>query len=271
MSWAKFAILYVAALLGGLAIAPYTLRLIESSGKQVRISPRRLVLLSVLQQAVLYAIVVVAGLYASRAVGLGSPYIDWALEGRVAEKNLGEMIRSSLVLGAAAGVVLLALDIFLLPRFPVLLEMARKTSLWENFTASFYGGVNEEFLFRLLGLSGTAWLLARLWHGPGHRPSEAAFWTANGVMAVLFALGHLPAALGVVKRVTPLLVVRALVLNVPLAVACGWLFTRFGIEAAVVAHFTADVLYHVGGTTLLRVNDRSRFLPWFPVTMFFSW
>jgi hypothetical protein len=85
MFWARFAILYVAALLGGLAVAPYTLRLIESSGKPVKGSPRTLMLLSVMQQAALYAVVVVAGLHVSRAVGLGSPYIERAVEGRAAE------------------------------------------------------------------------------------------------------------------------------------------------------------------------------------------
>jgi hypothetical protein len=99
---------------------------------------------------------------------------------------------------------MLALDIFFLPRFPALLQMARKTSLWENFTTSFYGGVNEEILFRLLGLSGTAWLLSRLWHAPAGRPPVVAFWTANVVIAVLFGLGHLPAALGIVRQITPL-------------------------------------------------------------------
>ena len=265
MSWAEFAILYIAALLGGIAVAPYTLRLIESSGKPIKVSRRKLMLLSFVQQAALYAGVVVAGLYASRAVGLGAPYVEWAVTGQAAEKNLADAVRSALLLGAVIGVVLLTLDIFLLPRFPALLEMARKTSLWENFTASFYGGLNEEFLFRLLGLSGAAWLISRLWHTPAGRPIEAVFWMANGAMAVLFGLGHLPAALGIVRQITPLLVIRTLVLNCPLALACGWLFIGFGIEAAVIAHFTADIVYHVGGTILLRTNDRSNILPWLSV------
>ena len=134
---------------------------------------------------------------------------------------------------------------------------------WENFTASFYGGLNEELLFRLLGLSATAWLLSRVWASGG--PTDTALWVANMIMAVLFGLGHLPAARAVMGSITPLLVGRALALNTPIALICGWLFWRFGIEAAIVAHFTADLVYHVGGTLLLRANDRFGILPWLPL------
>jgi hypothetical protein len=44
-------------------------------------------------------------------------------------------------------------------------------------------------------------------------------------------------------------------LNVPIGLICGWLLCRFGIEAAIAAHFTADVIYHVGGTLLLRSRE----------------
>jgi hypothetical protein len=84
-------------------------------------------------------------------------------------------------------------------------------------------------------------------------------------MAVLFGLGHLPATLAVTGSITPLLVGRTLVLNGPIAMICGWLFWRFGIEAAIAAHLTADVVYHVGGAALvLRANDQFGFLPWVP-------
>jgi hypothetical protein len=83
-------------------------------------------------------------------------------------------------------------------------------------------------------------------------------------MAVVFALGHLPAALAITGSITPLLVGRTLVLNMPIALICGWLLWQFGIEAAIAAHFTADLVYHVGGTLLLRANDQFGILPWFP-------
>jgi hypothetical protein len=140
----------------------------------------------------------------------------------------------------------------------------RRRCARENFTASFYGGLNEELLFRLLGLSGMAWLLSRVWHTPLGRLTDATLWSANVIMAVVFGLGRLPAALAITGSITPLLIGRTLVLNVPIGLICGWLLWRFGIEAAIVAHFTADIVYHVGGTLLLRANDHFGVLPWFP-------
>jgi hypothetical protein len=264
MAWAKFAILYAAALFGGLAIVPYGLRLIEQSGRSI--SPSRFLLLSLAQNAVLFAVVIALGLLAAHAVGLGAPYVEAALGGRSPGYPAGEMLMWSIGLGGAGGALLLAMDLVLIQRLPALLDLTRKTSLWENFTASFYGGLNEEFLFRLLGLSGAAWLLSQLWHSPAGGPTDATLWSANVIMAVAFGLGHLPAALAITGGITPLLVSRTLVLNGLIALICGWLFWRFGIEAAIAAHFTADIVYHVGGTLLLRANDQFGILPWFPPT-----
>ncbi|MBV8747955.1 MAG: CPBP family intramembrane metalloprotease, partial [Xanthobacteraceae bacterium] len=228
------------------------------------ISPSRFLLLSLAQNAVLFCIVIALGLLAARAVGLGAPYVEAALGGPAPERSAGEMLVWSLGLGGAGGALLLAIDLVLIPHLPALLALARKTSLWENVTASFYGGVNEELLFRLLGLSGIAWLLSRVWRTPLGHPTDAALWSANLITAALFGLGHLPAVLTITGSITPLLVGRTLVLNVPIGLICGWLFCRFGIEAAIATHFTADIVYHVGGTLLLRANDQFGVLPWFP-------
>ena len=188
MTWAKFAVLYAGALLGAIAIAPYSLRLIEQSGRSI--SPSRFLLLSFAQNAVLFCVVIALGLLAARAVGLGAPYVEAALGGPAPDHSPSEMLVRSLGLGVAGGALLLTIDLVLIP--------------------------------------------------------------------------HLPATLAITESITPLLVGRTLVLNVPIGLICGWLLCRFGIEAAIAAHFTADVIYHVGGTLLLRANDQFGVLPWFP-------
>lgn len=254
--------MYAGALLGAVAITPYSLRLIEQLGQPI--SPSRFLLLSLAQNLLLFAVVIPLGLLVARAFGLGAPYVEAALGGRAPDHSSGEMLIWSFWLGGACGALLLTIDLVLMPRFPALLALARKTSLWDNFAASFYGGLNEELLFRLLGLSGIVWLLSRVWHTPSGQPTDATLWLANVIMAVVFALGHLPAARAIIGSVKPQLIGRTLVLNVPIALICGWLFWRFGIEAAIIAHFTADVVYHVGGTLLLRANEHFGILPWFP-------
>jgi membrane protease YdiL (CAAX protease family) len=72
----------------------------------------------------------------------------------------------------------------------------------------------------------------------------ATFWTANIVSAVLFGLGHLHVTAQLVG-LTPVVVMRAIVLNGILGVVAGYLFWRRGIEMAMLCHFSADVILHV--------------------------
>jgi hypothetical protein len=126
VAWAEFAIFYAGALLGAVAIASYGLRLIAQSGRALEISPRRLLLLSLAQNAALFAIIVALGLLAARAVGLGAPYVGAALGGADPEHSLGEMLMWSIGLGGAGGALLLTIDLALLPRLPALLDLTRK-------------------------------------------------------------------------------------------------------------------------------------------------
>jgi hypothetical protein len=104
MVWAKFTILYAGALLGAGAVLPYSLRLLEQSGRSI--SPRRFLLLSLAQNAVLFAVVVALGLVAARAVGLGAPYLEAALGGRAPARPVQDMLMWSIGLGAAGGLFL---------------------------------------------------------------------------------------------------------------------------------------------------------------------
>jgi membrane protease YdiL (CAAX protease family) len=144
-------------------------------------------------------------------------------------------------------------DLLFLPYWPEkLVETARKTTLWENFAASFYGGIDEEIFMRLFGLSALAWVLSRIVPSSAGMPSSADLWSANIVIAILFGLGHLPALKNLLGRISPVMFARSLLLNAPVGLICGWLFWTYGIEAAIVAHFSADIVYHVLGTVVLR-------------------
>lgn len=75
-------------------------------------------------------------------------------------------------------------------------------------------------------------------------------------MAVLFGIAHLPALKVLLGNIPPPMLVRTLLLNAPVGLVCGWLFWAHGIEAAMLAHFSADLVYHAIGTeALLRTLD----------------
>jgi hypothetical protein len=190
--WSEFGILFTAALVGALAVMPYSLQLIKSSSqtKPLKLSVPKLLLLSFFQTAILSAIAIGIGLLAANAIGLGAPYIEASIAGNGVIPAVALMLSPAIALGLLGGLALLLMDLIFLPYLPeLLLDTARKTSLWQNFAASFYGGLNEEFLMRLFGLSVFAWLLSRIWHTPAGLPTDVVFWIANLVMAGLFGLG----------------------------------------------------------------------------------
>jgi hypothetical protein len=257
--WPEFAVLFVGALLGSAAVMPYALKLLKKSGqeKQLKLSLPNLILLSFLQAAVLSALAVGFGLLAAHAIGLGAPYIEAALTGTQIQ-GVGQMLLVASITGALAGLVLLLADLLFLPHWPQALVEAttRRTTMGDNFLASFYGGINEEIFIRLFGFSVLVWILSLVWHTSTSLPTNAIFWTANIVMTIVFGLGHLPALKNLIGKLSPLMITRSLLLNTPVGLLCGWLFWTYGIEAAVITHFLTDIVYHVFGTMVL---NRRRF------------
>jgi hypothetical protein len=255
--WFEFSILLFAAILGSLAILPYSLRLLKESKKKkpLKIPFWMLVLLSVLQNTILFAVATGIGLLIAHQIGLGAPLLEAMRVGGLSQTVMATIL-SALIFGIGGGSFLLLLDLLFLPHFPEkLLTTSLKTTQWENFTASFYGGINEELFTRLLGLSLIAWLLSRIWHMASGLPTASVFWIANILMAVIFALGHLPALKNLLGTITPLMFSRTIILNTPIGLLCGWIFWRYGIEAAIITHFAADIVYHVGGTLVLRIKN----------------
>ena len=119
-----------------------------------------------------------------------------------------------------------------------------QTTPWQGFLASFYGGINEEVLLRLFLMTLLAWLGKFVSHTADGRPTAGVLWVANILAAVMFGLGHLPAT-AAVMTITPLVVLRAIVLNGLLGIGFGYFYTKYGLESAILSHFSADIILHV--------------------------
>ena len=68
---------------------------------------------------------------------------------------------------------------------------------------------------------------------------------------VVFGAGHLPTT-ATVLSLTPLLIARALVLNGIGGIVFGWLYWKRGLLAAMLAHFSADIVLHVAAPLLMQ-------------------
>ncbi len=256
-SWSEFAILYGAALFGVVCVTPYTLELGRDTLRKAKEQMHRplwvLMLLQGAQNAVLMAVATGLGLLIAHHIGLGAPLLEGLLAGKSVTTQAQAALAPALILGAIPAVFLLILEITVFwPRLPQAMRTAFPIpALWKRFLACFYGGIAEELLCRLFLLSLLAWLIGFAWHVPGGKPTLGALWLANILAAIIFGLGHLPTTASLVK-LTPLLIVRAILLNGIVGVTFGYLFWQYGLEAAMLAHFTADLVLHLIGDSIAK-------------------
>jgi hypothetical protein len=261
-SWTEFAILCGAALFGVACVTPYTMELTHDAFKKAQERMHRptwvIVLLQSAQSFVLMVVATGLGLLIAHHIGLGAPLLEGLLAGKAVTAQAQAIIVPALIFGIVPAVILLLLEITVFwPRLPETLRTSVPIpALWKRCLACFYGGLDEELLCRLFLLSLLAWLIGLVWHMPGGRPTLGALWLANILAAVIFGLGHLPATAALAK-LTPLLIVRAIVLNGIVGIAFGYLFWQYGLEAAMLAHFTADIVLHIIGDSIAK-KVRSR-------------
>lgn len=101
-----------------------------------------------------------------------------------------------------------------------------------------YGGITEELLLRFGVMTLLLWGLWTVASRLGTRtgaPARGVAWAAIVVAALLFGVGHLPAA-ATVTALTPAVIAVIVGLNTVAGVAFGWLYWRRSLEAAMVAH-----------------------------------
>lgn len=248
--------LWLGAVVGVACVMPYVFALVPSQGIKTGHSTIPMpiaIALSIVQSALFLGVMTFSGLWAARKLGMGAPVLDAWLHGRAAPSGAGQHALIAAAWGLGAGVVLLALDLWVFA--PMSREgvghllRQRQPPAWMGLLASIEGGVTEEIELRLFLLSFLALGLRRLWR-PGVEPitpphGAAIFWTANVVAAVLFGVGHLPLTSRLVT-LTPVVITRAVILNGLVGVIAGYVFRRRGIETAMVTHFSADLVLHVG-------------------------
>jgi membrane protease YdiL (CAAX protease family) len=245
-NWRQFWILWGAAVFGAVAVQPYILHFVRASNTiQVQRPLWVLVLSGVVQAAVLAAVAITIGMRLGNPVGLGTPVLEASLAG----ESVGRRIRSILLVavptGAIAASVAPLIDkYYFVPRIPGLAQPGLAAPVWMGFLASFYGGIDEELLVRFGFLTLLAWVFGKLARMPVGSTTPVVFWTANIIAALMFGVGHLSAA-RMIGPLTTVLVLRTVALNAYLGVILGYLYWKRGLECAMAAHFSADIVLHV--------------------------
>ena len=245
-NWKLYIILLIASIFGTMAIWPYTLTL---QGEILQNSPVPLYLVmaaQIIQSIVLFAVIILIGLYLARKVGLGLPILEGWLEGREVKGYLKSILGISIGLGILASIIIIGLDhLFSFAGATTSIVLAQTTPpAWQGFLSSFYGGINEEILLRLFLMTLIAWIIFKIKKTKEGKPTNAGMWLAIILAAVIFGIGHLPTAMAI-ATLTPLLIIQVIIINAAGGIIFGWLYWKKGLESAMISHFSADIVLHV--------------------------
>lgn len=201
------------------------------------------VALSLVNPLLVVALAVAVGVALAPRVGLRSHLADAADGFGVDRTAVARAWPLAVAVGVVVGLALVGLDA---ATRPLLGAAGEALSLLEGrtwvvtFVGVVYGGVAEELMLRWGLTTLLVWLAWRLGGRGVGRPTAAHFWIAIGVAAVVFGLLHLPAVSAEVALTGPV-VARTVALNALGGIAFGWLFWRFSLEAAMVAHAVAHL------------------------------
>jgi len=150
---------------------------LAAAAARTRFDVRTLLAISFAQSAVLLAIAVVTGLWASRKLGLETPLIAAYLSHRAVPEKTRSTLLIAIALGVATGLTLMILDHWLFAPIPSVAKFIRsaesgsaKPAAWQGLLASFYGALDEEILMRLGVMSLLALAFRTLARMRGPRP-----------------------------------------------------------------------------------------------------
>ena len=232
----------VAGALATAALFPYLLLVMPEALAKLPMPLPVVIVAQSAQALLLLGLLAFCGLRMGHRTGLGTPWLRALVFRR---PRAAQPWGLALACGVAAGCVVLALDPLFAPHMPKPLHALPATSSQAHalagFFASFYGGISEEIMLRLFGVSLMAWGLGLL---NGGRSLRWHFVFAVVVAALVFGALHLPAA-AKVWELDAFVVTRTLLLNGIAGLVFGWFYVRHGLESSVLSHFCADLVLHV--------------------------
>lgn len=242
----QFGILFVLGIAGIAMLTITSVPLVEQ--QLAKLSPEMLakvpplwvlMLLQGLQLTVLMVISILIGIGCAYRVGLRSHLIDyWVLHTPKIPFSVIEM-KWILGVGAATTIIVLLLDRFMKPALPEALQASNhiEPNWLSSLTAMLYGGITEEILMRWGLMSLLVWIGWKVLKQGITLPSQGIYQGAIVLVALVFGLLHLPAT-AVIVPLTPLVIIRAILLNGIAGIAFGWLFWQYSLEAAMLAHIS---------------------------------
>jgi membrane protease YdiL (CAAX protease family) len=258
--WKPFFAIFLVGFVGVLSllviIYPQVDDLIVAQPELAELPPFLIAVLALINPLILLVIATVVGCLLAHRVGLVSLISEWAAFGKPLLSRLKPQLLLALVSGLVFSIVVLVLDAAFLPvlgeEFQAI-EVGEVQLIPQLVMGMLYGGITEEILLRWGFMSLLVWLGWLVFNRSRPRPSRGVVWTAIVLSAILFGIGHLP-ALAALVPLTPMLIIRTVLLNAIGGFWFGWLFWRYNLEVAMVSHAAAHIGFFIARLIALAVN-----------------
>ena len=168
-----------------------------------------------------------AGIWLGRKVGM------WKDERHITRKPL----MAALIISVIGGLSLIFPDLLFFGKYDrTLLDVyASKPTIPYLVATVTYGAVIEEIIMRLFVMSLVAFVLHLIFERKREGIGTAVLVASNVISALLFAAGHLSST-EMMFGLTPITVLRCFLLNGVFGLTFGWLYRRFGLRYAMIAH-----------------------------------
>lgn len=237
-NWKIFCVLLALSLLSVASVFPYALTIQGDVLRKLSYPVELVFLVQLVQSVILFSAAIFFGLFFTRKINFKLPLIDAVLQKGNYKAVLKNIAGVSIVSGIFSAVAIYTADALFVMQGVGISTHENYAPVWQKLLASLYGGVAEEILLRLFLMTFLIWIGMKLYKRD--QPTRAGIIVSIALAAVVFGLGHLPVT-AALTAITPLIVLRAVVLNGIGGVIFGWLFWKKGLEAAMFAHFVTDV------------------------------
>ncbi len=243
-NWKFLLFVLVASLIGGYCTGLYVYDTLSPDMlhqlQEQNVSKNLLAIVTLLQYGIVFGLILaVIGLIIAKKVNLWKEF-----------KYDKQAIVKTIIITVASALILFPGDKLIFGSFNswVYEQYETAPTISKILAGLLTGGVTEEIIMRLFLMSLLVLIVSRVILGKDKEIPDKVYIIANVIAALLFAAGHLPTTMSM-TTLTSLIVLRCFLFNGAIGLAFGYLYRKYGICYAMIAHgfahLVADVLMNI--------------------------
>ncbi|WP_044895064.1 type II CAAX prenyl endopeptidase Rce1 family protein [Bacillus alveayuensis] len=252
--WKLVFLLTLLGVIGVISIIPYQLAKLRENIKLDDSQLMMLTILGVLQNTFIVFVCTFLGIRLQKSTKLDIPHLRAWVSKTEQPPFSWRWLGIGIFVTLFSSLLIILLDMYVFMPNIDTKELDKQPNWWQGLLAVFYGGITEEIMMRLFGMTLIIWILARVTRQKETNIHSVCYWIGIIGIAIFFGISHLPSVIGIFGELSLMLVLRTVVLNGILGIWFGYLYWKKGLEYAILSHMAADLFLHVLFPIILKVT-----------------